>query len=368
MIYNAVIVVAGLLVSRILFCTFPILNEVGTGRDLKVSVIIPARNEGHNLPLLLEDLRNQSTKAYEIICVDDCSTDETAKKALLGQAKLVSVNEKPYGWMGKSWACQIGAVEASGDVLLFLDADVRLARQGLERIIRTFQECNTTISILPYHKTTNGSEKFSLFFNLVQFAGNGLGVPGFLSATTRNAGLYGPVIMMERKTYFLIGGHEAVRSSIIEDLDLGNRLKDLGFSFRLFIGSQMVSYRMYSGGMKELVQGWIKNQAEGASRLSALLFAMMFLWVSSCIAVPVQLIISLVDGIWHWTFLWIFLYILWVLELRRTAPRVGNFTLLELIIYPVYLFVFLWIFFISVIKTALHLKVIWKDRDVRSEK
>lgn len=98
------LVLAGLAAAGILFRRFPKLPE-GEPRSSglpPVSVIIPARNEEETLPLLLADLKCQTAAPFEILCVDDDSADDTARVARAGGARVISVQEKPAGWIGKS--------------------------------------------------------------------------------------------------------------------------------------------------------------------------------------------------------------------------------------------------------------------------
>ena len=132
-IIEFVIVLIGLVVTPVLFYHFPRLPETRS-KDVHfptISVIIPARNEEKNLSLLLKDMNTQSASPFEIICVDDESSDSTAQIAESYGVKVLSLRDKPQGWTGKSWACQNGANAAKGELLLFLDADVRLEQNGI---------------------------------------------------------------------------------------------------------------------------------------------------------------------------------------------------------------------------------------------
>lgn len=386
MIFDLAVITAGLLLSLLLFRRFPIPGTAGgetrpeahlkagiktrpeaypqTGEEIcpiRVSVIIPARNEERNLPLLLSDLKSQNLQAYEVICADDGSEDGTARIAASFGALLLSLPVKPENWIGKSWACQNGADNAGGDAFLFLDADVRLGPDGLHRLIRTYQQSGSVISVLPYHKTEKKYEQLSLFFNLVQFAANGLGLP----FARRHIGLYGPVILISRQDYYAAGGHASIKNSIIDDVALGKKLKEAGIPFRLFLGDKDISFRMYRGGVQDLLNGWTKNQAAGAMNTPAVTFLMVFLWVTSCTSAPVQIIRSVIQGSYVWAGVFLSLYFLWVLELKRISSRTGSFTDPWILFYPVPLLVFLGVFFRSLFKKIFHRKVVWKDREIR---
>ena len=102
----------------------------------QLSIIIPARNEETNLPKLLRSLTAQSPQPREIIVVDDASTDRTAEVAQQFGARVIRSLPLPNGWRGKTWACHQGAQVATGEMLLFLDADHALhtAAHGNELI------------------------------------------------------------------------------------------------------------------------------------------------------------------------------------------------------------------------------------------
>lgn len=222
MVIGAVIIILGLLASRMLFQRFPLLKEISTDtKEIKLSVIIPARNEAANIPLLLGDLKNQELPPLEIIVVDDGSTDETAKIATAFGAQVIVIKDKPDDWTGKSWACHCGMKAAKGQVLLFLDADVRLSPKGLAKLGQTYQQEGCALSLQPYHKLKERYEHVAIFFNIILLGANGLGMPG-----SKSIGLYGPVTMISVQDYRAFGGHEAVKSIVLEDLALGMKMKE----------------------------------------------------------------------------------------------------------------------------------------------
>ncbi len=341
------IVIAGLAVTAILFYRIPVLPAANNYPPAvsSVSVIIPARNEEKNLALLLGDLYAQTFPAHEIICVDDASEDSTAQVALALGAKLISPGAKPEGWTGKTWACQNGADAAKGELLLFLDADVRLGRDGIRALLKAYSDAGCTISVQPFHITEKSYEQFSMIFNFVQIAANGIALP-----SPRSAGLFGPVILISRKDYIKAGGHKSTRTSVIEDMALGLQLKKTGLLFRLFIGNQHVSFRMYSGGLRSLIQGWVKNMAAGAAQTPAPMFVMVFLWIASLISVPLQFAKSAFTMNWIWLIVYSFLYVVWALILAAIARRIGRFKVWAFALYPLLMLVMLGVFLVSLFK------------------
>jgi len=356
-------IVLGLGFTSLLFYRLPIIpsNQSNLGDNPTLTVIIPARNEEETLPLLLGDLRSQSITDFEIICVDDNSEDGTARVASTSGVELISLAGKPDGWIGKSWACHNGAVAAKGDVLLFLDADVRLSPDGLFKLLRTFVDAGCAISVQPFHVTKAKYEQFSLFFNLVQIAANGIALPKPL-----DVGLFGPMIMIPRQEYFSVGGHNAIKSSVIEDIALGMKLRQAGVAYRLFIGDESLTFRMYAGGIDDLLQGWTKSLASGAAKTPFLLFIMVFLWVTSLTSVPVHLIGAISSFSITRMAIHVGLYIIWVIILMHLSRRIGRFQRWALLLYPVPLCVFLVIFSVSMFKKIFKQKVIWKGRQIET--
>ena len=353
----------GIAFSVLLFYRFPGLPPAKNGKGFPtVSIIIPARNEEKNLQLLLEDLKNQSLKPHEIICVNDDSSDSTGAVAQAFGATLINLHGKPEGWTGKTWACQNGADLASGSLLLFLDADVRLGKDGLARLVQANQAADCTISVQPFHTAREPYEQFSFLFNLVQIAANGTTLP-----RNTSIGVHGPVLLIAKADYAKIGGHASVRQCVVEDMVFGQRLKQSCLPYQLFIGDEDISYRMYPGGLRSLVQGWVKNFAFGATETHPLVFLMIILWFGSLITVPIYLVLSAVSADMPMLAVYGLLYLLWVFALGTLANRIGRFHVLPIIFFPVLVAGFLLIFIVSLITKVFGLPVRWKGRVIAGE-
>lgn len=357
---TAIVVVIGLALSFILFQSFPMLPKSGKIKeDYFLSIIIPARNEEKNLPLLLSDLQKQVGANYEVICVDDGSADRTAEIAKGFGVKVISITKKPLNWLGKSWACQKGAEAAQGNLILFLDADVRLEANSLNRLIHTYFQNQEPLSVLPYHKMKKSYEQLSLFFNLTQVSANGLAMK-----KSRIIGLYGPIILLSTNDYWRLGGHQAVKDQVIEDVALGICMKEAGIAFHLFMGDSGIYYRMYAGGFSDLYHGWLKNYASGALVTPPIQLLMVFLWVTAVTSVPLYTITLMIARDFFLGSLFVLFYFLWVIELQRIAKKVGNFQFRTILFYPVTLCLFVIVFLTSTIKRIFHFKTQWKGRSV----
>jgi 4,4'-diaponeurosporenoate glycosyltransferase len=362
MIWNLIVETTGLIFGALLFYRRPVLASpaADSSKADNLSVIIPARNEEQNLPILLESLRAQTWPPGEIILADDGSTDRTAAIAVGQGVRLVSIKDKPAAWQGKSWACQQGADLARGDLLLFLDADVFLEPDAIGKLLATRAARPGVISVQPFHRIRRLYEYLSFFLNLVQVAANGVGLPG----KPRHAGLFGPVILISQKDYQTIGGHRGIQRSVTDDLALGRCLKKNQVDYRLFLGFRDISYRMYSGGVRQLCQGWIKNIATGATQTPPGLLFLVFVWMAACITTIIDPILAISQGDPFWIGVSAASYLLFVLQLIWAARRAGNFKWLAIVFYPLWLLAFLAIFLMSLFSKVMRRKVIWKGRKV----
>lgn len=365
MILNIIVISIGLIFSLVLFSRFPILTKSKSERaDIKISVIIPARNEENNIALLLSDLKKQKFAPYEIICVNDESTDNTEAVIKSFDVTNINVEAKPANWTGKSWACELGARSASGDLFVFLDADVRLAEDALDSLVSEYKEDRCVISVQPYHHTEKFHEQFSMIFNIIQIGANAVTFP----KKDLNIGLFGPVILIEKEKYFEIGGHKSVKQSIVDDISLGENLQKAGYKYRILMGGNEILFRMYSQGISSLIQGWSKNFATGAYKTVPIIFVMVFWWITSSTSAAANMIIEAFDfELWKMCVYAVF-YLLWILEIFRITARIGRFKSIMVIFYPIVLTGFFVVFFISLFKRVFRMKTTWKERKIKLEK
>ena len=219
----------------------PCARAGATGPLLSVSVIIPARNEEHNLPALLRSLASQPVRPREVLVVDDSSTDRTAELARQLGATVIASKPLPDGWRGKTWACHQGAQAATSDVLLFVDADTWFEADGLAQTLSGYT--GGAFSVGPYHAVRKPYEQLSLFFNFNMVAGT---VP---------RGLFGQMLLVDRESYRRVGGHQTVQGRILENFWLAGRFSAAGIPVRSVMGRGVFSFRMYPNGLRELIGG-----------------------------------------------------------------------------------------------------------------
>jgi len=229
---------------------FPRLRPHPTPPRPTASLLVPARNEAENLKKTLPALLRQG--ALEVLVLDDLSEDGTAQAALEVAGhhpafRLLRGTPLPPGWTGKNWACFQLAQEARGEVLVFTDADVLWEEGALGGLLEAL-EGKEMVSALPRQEV--GLREGAL----VAFVMNGLlsFLPHPLLEGLRVAN--GQVLAFRRAAYLALGGHEAVKGEVLEDVALARRARTYG----LFLGGGLFRARMYRG-YGEAVAGFAKN-------------------------------------------------------------------------------------------------------------
>ncbi len=331
----------------------------------KISVIIPARNEENSLPNLLESLSKQTLKPYEIIIVDDFSQDKTSDIARIYNIKVIRPDKLPEGWTGKNWACYTGYKESTGDILLFLDADVILNEKGLEYLLYTYIQNGGLISVQPKHYMKSIYEQLSIFFNLI--ATMSVNAFGMTEQSRNSYGAFGPVMMIGRGNYQKVNGHKAVKNNIVEDMSMGLLLKKNNINVNLYLGGDIIKFRMYPSGIKPLIEGWTKNFMLGAKMLSLKYLFPVFIWIFSIIGsidfliksiINCSNIFALISGL--------LVYLMFVSQIYFLSRKVGKFKFYTAFLYPIPLLFFIYIFFRSIIFNIVLRRVTWKDRQIKS--
>lgn len=252
--------------------TFPTLRPAPATRAVgpRVSILVPARNEARRLPRTLPALLAQP--ADEILLLDDCSEDATAEiaESLVGddsRVKVLTGRPLPDGWTGKNWACHQLAEAATGDLLVFCDADVRLAPGALDAVIaESRRQAADVFSVFPRQETATTGERTliplidDVLLAFLPFRLLSLPIP---AAATAN----GQLLAFRRGVYNALGGHSGVRQAIVEDVRLALHTRRMGHRLGLALGGDLVSARMYEG-YRAAVRGFGKSllAAHGGSR------------------------------------------------------------------------------------------------------
>lgn len=334
----------------------------GASSGPRISVVIPARNEEENLSRLLPSLKASSHPPHEILVVDDHSADRTAEVARGCGALVISGADLPEGWYGKPWACQQGAEAATGDWLLFLDADLVAEPRGLERLAAlAAAEPGAVHSVCPYHRIGRPYEELSAFFNAIMVLGtNAFGAKG---AGVRETGLFGQAMLLAGSSYEAVGGHRRVRAQVLENFHLARHFREAGIPCRCYLGKGTLAMRMFPGGLGELVAGWSKGFVSGAGNTPRAAMAGISAWLSGLIMASVALtFLPLAETPQRSAIGW--LYLLGALQCGYVFRRVGNFSWSNAALFPVSLIFYQIVFFRALRRRRAGGTISWKGRDV----
>lgn len=260
----------------------------GGGPDpRRVSLLVPARDEADTLPETLPALLAQG--AGETIVVDDRSSDGTADAVRRLQRDhptlhLVEGAPLPAGWSGKNWACHQAAEAASGDVLVFTDADVAWGAGALAALLGRLDAHGAGLAtVWPRQRTVGWLERIAVpQVDLVLLGG----LPHPLVGRTPFASLAaanGQVMAWTRDAYARVGGHAALSGEVLEDVRLAQRAKAHGVRLWLGLGGMAIQARMYRTA-GAVVDGFAKN-VRAAAGSPALLAALVVLNVLAYLAV-----------------------------------------------------------------------------------
>ncbi len=337
-------------------------NNPHSHKELFISVIVPCRNEENRLPKLIESLKNQTYKNFEVIVVDDDSEDGTQELARKYGLKLLIRKEIFKDWEGKSAACYAGAIFAKGDVLLFLDADVFLEKNAIEYLVSIFSE-DIVLSCPPYHYIEKFYENLSSLFNLIPLIALRLG--NSKKPFNTNNGLYGPCIMISKRLYFKTGGHKLVLNSIVEDVDLGIELSKRGIPIFIIPHKMMIKFRMYPEGIKYLVDGWTRNILLGASRTKPAEIIM----VTSIIATSISSIVSLSKYLMKMNLfffsMYFSIYMFFGIFLFIVLRKIGKFSPVIIFAHPIFVIFFTFILLRSLFFKVMRRKIFWRKREIK---
>lgn len=246
----------------------------------RVSVLVPARNEEHNIAPCVQSLLAQDYPDFELLVLDDESTDGTwaclqTLAAESARLRILRGEPRPEGWIGKHWACAQLARAADGALLLFADADTRHHPQTLREAVATLISTGADmLTIFPQEEVVTWGERLVvpvMYWSIHSF----LSVP--LAHSPRAPGLsvaIGQYMLFTRAAYEAIGGHAAIRDIVVDDVALAKRIKAAGLRLRLADGTHRVRCRMYRG-FREAWNGFSKNLYAAFDYNAALL---LFVW------------------------------------------------------------------------------------------
>ncbi|MBC7878073.1 MAG: glycosyltransferase [Anaerolineales bacterium] len=245
-----------------------------TGAPL-ISICIPARNEELNIRKCVEAMLMQDYPNFEVIVLDDRSTDKTSKILLElanqnDMLKIISGSDLPAGWAGKPHALYQASAVAQGEWLCFVDADTFLKPTALSscyvKALETEADLFTVLT-----EQILGSFWEKVVMPLVMTALSvGFSPRKVNDPSKRDAVANGQFIMIKRSVYDAIGGHERVKDHIVEDKAIAELVKWNGYRLIIADGMQVIRTRMYTS-FTTMWEGWTKNIYLGLREHSAML-------------------------------------------------------------------------------------------------
>ncbi|HEY4902553.1 MAG TPA: glycosyltransferase family 2 protein [Candidatus Sulfotelmatobacter sp.] len=230
---------------------------VGIAGNPRVSVIVPARNEEEAIEQSLNTLLALDYDNYEVIAVNDRSTDRTgeiiekvaASPGALGRLRVIHHGALPAGWLGKTHAMWTAVSEASGTWLLFTDADVLFKPDSLRRaMVYAEAERADHVVLFPRMIMKRAGERMMIAFFQTMFVFGHRPWKVADPKTKDHMGV-GAFNLIRRTAYEAVGTYKALRMEVLDDMKLGKVVKNAGFAQRNVFGDDLISIRWANGAM-----------------------------------------------------------------------------------------------------------------------
>ena len=343
-----------------------------------VSVIVPARNEAHNIARCVSSILSTTYPNLELIVVDDNSTDGTANAARAAAAgdprmRVVVCPPLPDGWFGKQWACTTGAKVARGSVLQFTDADTIHGADLVTRSMNAMRRARAQLFSVAGHQELGGFWEKVIQPQVFTILAARYGGTESITQSTRVANKIanGQCIFVTHDSYNSIGGHASVRTSVAEDLMLAQKFFAARKRVVLMLGLNQLSTRMYAS-LREIVSGWRKNVFAGGldsvpfGRIGRTMFPLFLLMPPLMeLLPPLALVLSVVEHttgstLFVWAAISTAATLTWWIVVYATARENPIYALA----YPLGALLLLYIFLSAVIRGR---RVSWKGRTYISQ-
>lgn len=232
-----------------------------------ISICIPARNEEQNIRVCVESALMQNYPNFEIIVLDDRSTDATPRilaelATLDSRLHPISGSDLPSGWVGKPHALHQASTSARGEWLCFVDADTFLSPQALSSCYVKAMEVQADLFTTLHRQIMGSFWEKAVMPIVVTALSVGFNPRKVNDPTYKDAIASGQFILIRREVYEKIGGHASVRDQIVEDQALAERVKWSGDRLALADGTALISTRMYTS-LSSMWEGWTKNMYLG---------------------------------------------------------------------------------------------------------
>lgn len=260
----------------------------------KISVILPARNEEIYISRCIDSILNQDYPNFEIITINDSSSDETGNIISAYSKKydkIVAVNPgpKPNEWVGKSWACYQGYRKATGDLLLFTDADTTHTSSLMSYAVgHLLQQNLDAITVIPKLLCIETWTKITLPM-LSTFLHTRFSALRVNDPRTKIGYFFGSFFIISRIAYEKVGTHESVKQELVEDGALGGKVKDANFRLKMVRGEENIT-AIWARDLSSLWHGMrrlmIPLYSQHKTKTSLMIIAVFFLLLEPFIVMP----------------------------------------------------------------------------------
>ena len=340
------------------FLSNPKLQRVARSYTDKVSILIPARNEEENIISLLQSIQQQDYENYEVIVLDDNSTDGTYRVCeafIAGQPKfrLIKGEPLPEGWLGKNFACHQLAEQATGSFFMFIDADETISPGLINSAVhRMYLRGLSLLSLFTNQRMLTPGEK--MVVPLMHFLLLNL-LPLRLVYLTRHyavAAASGQFMFFDAGSYRKQQWHSIVKKAVVEDVEIMKKVKAAGYRGESLLANGLIACRMYTG-FAEAINGFSKNFLAIFNYSIAGFLTYIVLLIGGPLVVLMTLNPQLI----------FFMAGLIILTRIMISLSSGQNALLNVLLHPVQMFSLTLIAFLSV-QRHLTKTTVWKGRKV----
>jgi len=335
----------------------------------RVSILVPARDEEQNIAGCIESLAAQDYPDFEILVLDDESTDSTAGMvAALARRtdhlRLIHGRRLPDGWLGKAWACHQLSQEADGELLFFTDADTWHHQRAVRDAVRELQsERADLVTGLPRQENRTAAERTVLpIIAWATLAVMPLGLAQRVRWPFMAVGL-GQLLLFRREAYRAVGGHAAIRDEVVDDMALARRIKAGAGRWRFVDATRRISCRMYAD-RDGVIEGLSKNIFP-ALGCNLTLTTLVFTFVGAAYLEPIVVLgAGIAEGaLWSAATVWAVAAIALALASWALIARRGCMGVVQSFLYPATIGAVLLIGIRSVVLT-LSGRATWKGRSL----
>lgn len=333
-----------------------------------LSICVPARDEAANIGACVEAaLASSWPGELEVVVVDDRSSDGTADAALAAgdeRLRVVEGTEPPPGWAGKCWACMRAAGEARGELLLFIDADVRLAAWTAAAAATHLLDRELQLVSVFGDWSLKSFWEGAVIPVIGWFIRGAVDLDAVNDPSRPEAFANGQFILVRREGYDQVGGHGVVKGEVLDDVRLARAFKARALPVGLLYGPGSFRVRLYTS-LGEIVNGYTKNLYEGMDRRPLLgVGAVLFVCVSTLSPFLLVILLAIGEGLLGWRiaglgwWLWLLGVCLLVLVFRFRVERGDGRSGVHALSHPLGNIVFV----VVLLRSMLGMRASWKGR------